>query len=71
MNFTLQLAELGLLPEGDDDPLALAEKLTQLAIDANDDQVGSFWREMHPAGSTVDIYTLMLPMPSGYCMPVG
>jgi hypothetical protein len=35
----LQLAELGMLPEGDADPLTLADKLTQLAIDANDDQV--------------------------------
>lgn len=35
----LQLAELGLLPEGDADPLVLADKLTQLAIDANDDEV--------------------------------
>lgn len=35
----LQLAELGLLPEGDADPMTLADKLTQLAIDANDDEV--------------------------------
>jgi hypothetical protein len=35
----LQLGELGLLPEGDEDPVALADKLTQLAIDATDDQV--------------------------------
>lgn len=36
----LQLNQLGLLPEGDADPVVLAEKLTQLAIDANDEEVG-------------------------------
>lgn len=35
----MQLAELGLLPEGDADPLTLCDKLTQLAIDANDEEV--------------------------------